>query len=75
MVTIHPRRYFSKVRSALKTVTADPQPFDAFCEKHGVTKSTVKQGAVRYPTLPGKVRFGYLDDGTHVIYRDMGGQS
>jgi hypothetical protein len=74
MVTIHPRRYFSKIRAALQTVD-QPEPFDAFCERHGVSKSSVKQGAVRYPTQPGKVRFGYLDDGTHVIYRDKEVQS
>ena len=70
---IRSRPYTSKIREVLKTVTTDPTPVSSLMEEHKVKLNTLKQGAAKYPTAPGRVRFGYLEDGTHVIYRDVGG--
>lgn len=62
-----PRR--SKIRNALNSLTI-PVSVDQFIAEHSTTAASLKTGVARHETSDGsKIAFGYLPDGTRVVYR------
>jgi hypothetical protein len=59
---------FSRVRLALNKVTT-PVPVSEFLETHQITKSSLVGGVSKYKVGGEKVKFGYTEEGVHVIYR------